>query len=194
MMEVSPDPRPPARHIASNEEWEAIIRAKAGPCRGCGELATEFHHLVARSQRGDDVAANIVPLCSFCHRVYTDKTPGWEDVAHAVRHTLTPAEIAYMADKKSKWWIGKAYPKGDTALCASCRKRLVTDEEREARKNQPPRPRKRWVVTVPDDAEDGADVMDALIDAHRTRLKPELGWSDDVGPYYVLAAVLSEAL
>ena len=33
-----------------------------------------------------------------------------------------------------------------------------------------------------------------MVDAHRDRLKAELGWDDGVQPYFVVVSVLAEAL
>ena len=77
-MSGSPDPKPTRRIVASKAEWQAIADAKQGPCRICRRVESngsvhstiELHHLVRRSQGGDDVADNIVPLCGACHRDY----------------------------------------------------------------------------------------------------------------------------
>lgn len=198
VVDVTPDPRPEQRIVADQQEWGRIYMLKYGPCRVTGEFeqgrTIDLAHLVSRAQRGDDVPDNIIPLRHDLHMILHDHSPGWEEIAHAVRHSLTPAETAYIVAKKSRWWLNKMYPKGDEKLCASCRKRLESDEEKAERKSQPPRPRKRWVVTVPDDAEDGADVLDTLVEAHRQRLASVLGWDNDVGAYYVVVSALSEAL
>jgi 5-methylcytosine-specific restriction endonuclease McrA len=42
-------------------------------CRACRlEKATDGHHVLLRSQGGDDVEDNILPLCRGCHRDYHD--------------------------------------------------------------------------------------------------------------------------
>ena len=69
-------PKRPRRIVGTTEEWAAIMEAKQGPCRICrradwnGSVHDRivFHHLIRRSQGGDDVAENIVPLCDSCHR------------------------------------------------------------------------------------------------------------------------------
>lgn len=195
MTTVTPDPKPEARHVADREQWERIVFAKAGPCRGCGGAGESFHHLVPRSLRGDDVEANVVPLCGHgtkgCHGVLENHTGGWEEVAHAVRHSLTPLEVAYVKTKKSRAWLERYYPAGGT-LCAKCKAPLKASE----RPQEPsePRKRKRWVISVPDDAEDGADVLDGLVNAARPRVAEALGYEGDVPPYYVVSAVLADWL
>jgi len=91
-------PKRPKRIVATKEEWQAIAEAKQGPCRICrrvesnGSLHTtiELHHLIRRSQGGDDVADNIVPLCGACHRKLHDGRPGLAQIR------LTPAEKRYL--------------------------------------------------------------------------------------------------
>lgn len=39
-------------------------------CRGCGKRATTGHHIILRSQWGDDVEENIMPLEQECHERY----------------------------------------------------------------------------------------------------------------------------
>lgn len=68
------------------------------------------HHLVSRQRRGDDVDANIVPLCGSgttgCHG----------DVEHyrwarvALRAQLTEENEAYCIEKESAEWFEKQYP------------------------------------------------------------------------------------
>jgi 5-methylcytosine-specific restriction endonuclease McrA len=39
-------------------------------CRGCGKRATTGHHIILRSQGGDDVEENIMPVEQDCHDRY----------------------------------------------------------------------------------------------------------------------------
>ena len=39
-------------------------------CRGCRGRASDGHHVVLRSQGGDDVEHNIMPLCHACHMAF----------------------------------------------------------------------------------------------------------------------------
>lgn len=61
-------------------------------CRATGKRATDGHHILLRSQGGDDVEDNILPLADQPHRIYHAKgrLPG-------VR--LTDAEYAYLVGK-----------------------------------------------------------------------------------------------
>ncbi len=109
-MVVTPDPRPEARHVANQREWAEIAVVKHGPCRACGSLNIELHHLVPRSQRGSDVASNIIPLCSRCHQLIHVRGVAWDEIAGAVRRSLAPDEIAYVLAKKSRYWLDRMYP------------------------------------------------------------------------------------
>lgn len=64
-------------------------------CRTCDRSATDPHHIILRSQRGDDVEDNIVPLCFLCHTKYHDGKLGIP---------LRPREIGYVFSK-----VGRNY-------------------------------------------------------------------------------------
>jgi 5-methylcytosine-specific restriction endonuclease McrA len=112
MPDVTPDPKPTRaprkpyrRKVASRKQWEIIRAEKLGPCRVCTDPASNGHdfgliqlyHLRPRAHGGDDVAANIVPLCPSCHGKVT---------RHDLRATallmaaLTDAERAYMERRR----------------------------------------------------------------------------------------------
>jgi 5-methylcytosine-specific restriction endonuclease McrA len=115
MPDVRPDPKPVSeggigrkkpprgwrtrgRKMATREEWTTLRAAKLGPCRICETLVgpMEFHHLVPRSQGGDDVADNLVPLCAACHGGVTRRfQPDRFDLAA----NLTDGEYAYIVGK-----------------------------------------------------------------------------------------------
>jgi hypothetical protein len=65
-----PDPKPPKR-IVDSDAMKAKLESDPR-CRSCRERATDPHHVVLKSQRGDDVEDNIVPLCHTHHREYHD--------------------------------------------------------------------------------------------------------------------------
>jgi hypothetical protein len=98
------------RHKATKAEWERIARDKRGPCRVCCAPTSNghdwgivhLHHLVPRSQGGDDVPENIVPLhgggegFADCHGLVHKRTR-W--ALRALRKSLTPDELAYVISK-----------------------------------------------------------------------------------------------
>lgn len=103
------------RHKATSGEWERIIAAKFGVCRGCGEhKPVTFHHLVPRSLGGDDVPDNILPLCGHgtagCHGKIEDHSNGWRETAARIRSSLTPAELNYAIATKGEYWLSRYYP------------------------------------------------------------------------------------
>jgi hypothetical protein len=81
-------------------------------------------HLVPRSQRGDDIEANIVPLCGSgtqgCHGALTDHHPAtwpsllagrdWRAVASYLRRNLSGIEKSYVRSKKGQAWLDRVYP------------------------------------------------------------------------------------
>lgn len=86
----TPDSRPAKRHKASKAEWEAIVaHFEFATCVSCGMRHESLHHILPRSQGGDDVIANLAPMCGDgtrgCHGLLESHAPGWERVAAAVR-------------------------------------------------------------------------------------------------------------
>ncbi len=59
---------------------------------------------------------------------------------------------------------------------------------------EPGRPKTRFLVHAPADAENGVEVLTTLIDMAREKLAPEMNWNEDVGAYFVLTAVLHDWL
>jgi 5-methylcytosine-specific restriction endonuclease McrA len=48
---------------------KAVLQRDGWRCQECGSLTQlEVHHLVKRSQLGDDVMDNLITLCAHCHR------------------------------------------------------------------------------------------------------------------------------
>jgi hypothetical protein len=113
------DPRPPKRIVDRKAGVEKLRREAR--CRACGRSpsghlldALNRAHLVSRGQGGDDVDANIVPLCgsgtSGCHGALTDHRPGWEATAAKLRSSLRPDELEYILSKKGQDWLERVYP------------------------------------------------------------------------------------
>ncbi len=112
-MTAPTDPRPPKR-VKDSRAGKAKVE-REGRCRVCGtRRGLNRAHLVAKGQRGDDVAANIVPLCGSgtagCHGALTDHRRGWETVAGILRARLRPDELAYVLEKKGQDWLDRVYP------------------------------------------------------------------------------------
>lgn len=87
------------RKVASPKQWAAIRAEKLDgqACRICGWLTNpELHHIVPRDRGGDDVAANLLPLCRNCHTHLEARHPV---ALGAVARSLTDAEYAYVVGK-----------------------------------------------------------------------------------------------
>jgi len=101
----APNPRPVRRLVDPTAG-----RRKCGDgaeCRLCpSRRELERHHLVPRSQRGDDVDENLVPLCAPCHRLVTENDP---EALALLRGRLWPEEEAYVARKKGWGWLERRY-------------------------------------------------------------------------------------
>ena len=81
-----PDPKPPRRIRASQADWADIHQGfKDAVCAHCAHRPVELHHVLPRSQRGDDVWENLCPLCRTCHTLLESHGPGWERVGASVR-------------------------------------------------------------------------------------------------------------
>lgn len=115
--QLSRGPRRYRRKIASAKQWQVICAVKQGPCRVCTDPASngrlygriQFHHLVPRSQGGDDVIDNIAPLCPGCHEDVTLREP------HALAllaSSLTDAEYAYVIGKHGEGAIERLFGVG----------------------------------------------------------------------------------
>lgn len=109
---MTPDPRPERRLRVNGREWSRLHDAKGGPCRLCGTWKYELHHLVGRDLGGDDVEQNLVPLCTGCHgRVQELKEPERSQLGAS----LTPAERAYVLDKRGPLFLSRYYGVEDAA-------------------------------------------------------------------------------
>ncbi len=93
------------RFKANRTQWQILHAQKDGPCRVCADPASngaihsriELHHLVARSQGGDDYAANLIPLCPSCHALVTNRDAKTIVVMLA---NLTDEERGYLVWKR----------------------------------------------------------------------------------------------
>lgn len=85
-MTFKPDPKPAKRKrkqirkVDPNALKRKMVRD--GMCRadGCMKVATDPHHIIRKGSPhfGDDVEANILPLCRGCHMDYHDgRKPGF---------------------------------------------------------------------------------------------------------------------
>jgi len=105
-----PDPKPPPR-IRDSQAGLAKLR-REGRCRVCGQArGLTRHHLLNRSQGGDDVDDDIVPVCDgpgvTCHRKLTTRDPA---TLATLRNRLSDAEVAYCVGKIGRVRFDRLYP------------------------------------------------------------------------------------
>ena len=133
------------------------------------------HHRKRRSQGGDDTPTNVIAIPDELHAWIHENPEKAYQLGLLVRSTDDPAEIEITLPPD-----------------------LVTLKKTRVKKERPaakPRNRVTIGIHVPkDEREDGAGILDDLIDQSRDILAPLLGWEDDVPPYFVLVAVLHDWL
>ena len=110
--EARPDPKPPKRYRAKKKDWEVMHRHFAGHgCWLCEARSWELHHIIPRSQGGDDVTPNLFPVCAACHaRLHA----GDAGARHRLRVMLAANHLSYIRFKKGeKWegWLDRRYPR-----------------------------------------------------------------------------------
>jgi cytochrome c553 len=84
---------------------------KGGPCRICADRRPSapyfaLHHLVTREDFGDDVAANLVPVCGPCHEALHNRAPA---ICRLLLSRLSDAEYSYMVSKGGEDYAERAY-------------------------------------------------------------------------------------
>jgi hypothetical protein len=114
---VTPDTKPQRRHRADTAEWKEIrARFADACCVSCGLAAESLHHVVPKSQGGDDVEANLVPLCGDgtrgCHGKLESHAPGWEQIAAHVRAYVMAREsrLSYVIGRIGQARFEERYP------------------------------------------------------------------------------------
>ena len=127
------------------------------------------HHRKRRSQGGDDSPVNTLGIPDALHGWIHENPEKAYELGLLVKSHDDPAEI------------------------------MVTIPEEFAKKPRKKREasRNRAVVSIrvpKDNREDGAEVLETLIDAAREQISPVLGYDGDVPAYFVLTAVLADWL
>lgn len=124
---MPPDPRP-RRRIVAPEAGKAKVEAE-GRCRVCRRRSLPWwkggsrmsgltrSHLVPRTHGGDDVDANIMPLCGMgagtCHHL---SELGDLGMRMAIRTAMTEEEEGYVIERKGEAWLEKRYPSRSTGM------------------------------------------------------------------------------
>lgn len=93
------------------------------------------------------------------------------------------------------WWVDSWQDPADVPVAIP--DKLPTEKPRKKREKGKEKARNRAVVSIRvpnDEKEDGAGILDDLLDQARQRLAPVLGLEDDVPVYYVLVPALTDWL
>ena len=100
-------PRRYRRKVASPKQWQALQEAKSGPCRVCSSRAAiQLHHLVWREDFGDDVTANLIPVCQDDHEALHRRAPA---ICRILLSRLSDAEYAYMVERGGEDYAERVY-------------------------------------------------------------------------------------
>lgn len=178
---------PHENHDVKGLDGPAFPRYKVAPVccvPGCSKFTDHAHHLWRRSFLGGDfcwvelwdhkIIGNLVGLCYRHHEQVTrgevwmrwnDVDVVWDDNSVKYPPPIFPQPPAH----------GEPIPQSDKSLslgpasrviCPGC-KRPLPHEKIEGQKRDPTKRRKTWTVKVPDDGEDGALVLDTLLEGCR---------------------------
>lgn len=107
------DAKPKARYRATAREWKEIKEQFAHQCCVvCGLSNTELHHITPRSQGGDDVVENLVPICFRHHTDFESHAPGWERIAGHIRAYVwaRASRLSYALDTIGLERFDRRYP------------------------------------------------------------------------------------
>lgn len=109
----SPNPRPLCRKRDAKAGRRKCLSPES-ECRLCGvRRGLERHHLIPRSQGGEDRDENLVPLCgpfeNACHRKITENDP---EALSLLRGRLWPEEESFVAFRMGWGWLERRYPSG----------------------------------------------------------------------------------
>lgn len=95
---VAADPKPAPR--IRNPDLLRILKFRLRECAVCGSTwDIHLHHVLYKSRRGDDVEANIAPLCEYHHRqIHAHDEITWRSLAVYVDQER-PDIAAYLESK-----------------------------------------------------------------------------------------------
>jgi hypothetical protein len=178
----------------------------------CAHDADDQHHIFARSQIAGDsyfveitdpadgtvaVIPHVTGLCRAHHgdveehRAWIRLEEGvfnWYDRGPSFAVTENWAGIMVEHEVGGHNWhlVGPLNPQPGS---------VEHKPKRKKRAQQPARKKAVYSIRVPkDEAEDGYEVLDSLIDSVRDKYGPELGWTDTAPGYFVVVAALVKAL
>jgi hypothetical protein len=111
---AQPDPKTPARIVNPSAGYAKLRHEQR--CRLCRRtfwrgLGLTRHHLIPKGQGGDDVEANIVPLCGDGTRGCHGLVERSRNARAQLRHRLHADEVAYGVAKVGAGRFDRRYPK-----------------------------------------------------------------------------------
>lgn len=185
---------------------------KVGPiCSNpnCRKLAEHAHHIWRRSMLGGPfdwveiadpeptIVGNLTGLCPECHDDVTGKIGGhrakieydrgeffWALVTGEGTHRTGLLRPQPPTPETLSRASGHSPESDSCPFCGQAKRRRVTPRRAGARR------RKSWIVKVPDDSEDGAEVLDTLVEDIGLTLGIDPAVS---GRYFILLPVLYHA-
>lgn len=105
------DAKPLKRHRASRTEWAGLHKVFVNErCWICNGRWSDLHHILSRAQGGDDVVANLAPLCRECHTAVEERKIVTRSL---LRGALLPSHYEYLASKlddRLGSWLERNYP------------------------------------------------------------------------------------
>lgn len=79
-------------------------------CLVCLWHRVDAHHLLLRSQSGDDVLANLIPLCSSCHEaLHLGIVLPRDTIGRYILSERGTEALSYLRSKRSDGWIEKRF-------------------------------------------------------------------------------------
>ena len=113
-----PDPRPPKRIVDGHVLRR--FRESGQDCLVCGYSHVQPHHLILKSQGGDDCLENLVPLCQGCHgalhgtpcRTFGHRIDSGFVQSAIARYLASESgedALSYLRSKRSDGWISTKF-------------------------------------------------------------------------------------
>ena len=118
VVDVTPYWKPEKRKKAGRTQWDVLRFKLNRHCAVCGDPSQSAHHIVRKSQGGDDVPENLIGLCGHgtrrCHGLVESRH---RPTLSTLRYSLSDDQLAYVLGKKGQAWFDRAYPKPDCVVC-----------------------------------------------------------------------------
>lgn len=124
VVDVTPDFKPEPRIVdpaALKRAMERNRKQHGGTCWSCREnRASEPHHIIFKSQGGDDLVENVAPLCTDCHILFHRMVgEEFELVARPIGKWFTEDTLVYVMRKKGvgpgQYYLRDKYFRGTPA-------------------------------------------------------------------------------